>query len=297
MKPAVALVALLPLGCAMADIGEGEEEPGLEEIEFAADNGIFLDNGLNLANGLNLGNGITGPYYAPPSGSGLEQWIDVDPGMRKKVLRYLVECALPAGLPVQLQYRGALETLGYGIAGLGPSLQTGPMSEVDQERVTACMLARMNGTGRTVQINMFGPMGAGSGFETAGAADQAFPVLEAAFWGNLFATVPRAYACQQDYYALADTRSCRDTGNGTADCGVIEFANEICGAYLGDVAICQFATTTDAASWTYYQDCYADSHIWRYALTTYLKPKRDGEVCTVNEDCASGYCDGACVRR
>ena len=159
------------------------------------------------------------------------------------------------------------------------------------------MLARINGTGRTVQINMFGAMGASSGFETATSADQPYTVLEGAFWGNLFSTSPRAYACQQDNYELADMRSCRDTGNGTADCGVIEFASQPCGTYLVDVAICNVAETSDDAHWMFYRDCYAAGQIWRHALTTYLKPKRDGERCTVDADCASDYCDGVCTRR
>jgi hypothetical protein len=301
VKTYLTLSLFIAGGCVAADIGEGDE-PGLEEIELAADNGIFLDNGLNLPNGMNLGNGtslangmnlgngvdlangmnlgngldlgngLTGPYYAPPAGSGLEQWIDVDPPARKKVLRYLVECALPAGVEVQLLHRGSLELLGRGIAGLGPSLRSGLMTGDDQERVTACMLARMNGTGRTVQINMFGPMGPDSGFETASPADEAFPVLEAAFFGNLFAARPAAYACQEEERPLADMRSCRDLGDGTADCGVIDFTLVTCPSYLGDPLLCDTGATAGSAGWVFYQDCYADARRWPYVVTTYLAP-------------------------
>jgi hypothetical protein len=156
---AASTLPLLALGCVAAEIGDGDEV-GLEEIDYQSDNGIFLDNGLNLVNGMNLGNGatlhngmnlgngidvvngmnlgngldlgngITGPYYAPPAGSGLEQWIDVDPPARKKTLRYLVECALPAGVVVQLSYRGSVEILGTGALGLGHSLQEGELDDL-----------------------------------------------------------------------------------------------------------------------------------------------------------------------
>ena len=303
----IVALPLLLAACVTADIGE-TDDPGLDEIEFAADNGIFLDNGFNLPNGMNLGNGtllhngmnlgngldlgngITGPYYAPPAGSGLEQWIDVDPPMRKKVLRYLVECALPSGVAVQLLYRGQLETLGRGVAALGPSLQAGQMNVVDQERVTACMLARVNGTGQTVQIDMFGPMGTGSGFETATAYDGAFPVLEAAFFGNLFSSRPRAFACRGADRGLADMRSCRDLGDGAADCGVIEFVTVECDDYIGDPLLCETAETSGADSRTYYQDCRAGGHIWERVLTTYLAPRLPGDACDHNEECASNLC-------
>ena len=316
---AAALLPFLAVGCAMADIGDGEE-PGLEEIEFAADNGIFLDNGLNLPNGMNLGNGtalhngmnlgngvdlangmnlgngldlgngITGPFYAPPAGSGLEQWIDVDPPARKKVLRYLVECALPAGTAVQLEYRGGLELLGHGVAGLGPSLQRGVMVVADQERVTACMLARVNGTGRTIQIDMFGPMGAGSGFQTSTASDDAFPLVEAAFFCNLFSSRVAAYACHAAERDLADMRSCRDAGDGTADCGVIQFIAVNCGDYLGDPPLCDSAETSGDEPRLYYRDCRSSGEVWEYVLTTYLAKRGSGEICEYDEDCASERC-------
>jgi hypothetical protein len=305
------VAALTASGCAFADIGP-EGEAGLEDIEFQADNGIFLDNGLNLANGMNLGNGtilhngmnlgngvdlangmnLGNGIYAPPAGSGLEQWIDVEPAMRKKILRYLVECALPAGAEVSLTYRGQSESF-RGIAGLGPSLRAGLMTEDDQQRVTACMLARVNGTGQTVQINMFGPMGAGSGFETDGVGDAPFTVLEAAFYGNLFAATPRAFACQEEGYSLADMRSCRDAGGGEADCGVIDFAYVPCSGYIGDPRMCGEAFT-GGNGWQYYEDCWAGGMSWHYVLTTYLRPRKEGEVCSTDEECASGWCAGVC---
>jgi hypothetical protein len=306
-----AVISLLATGCVTADIGEGDEA-GLEEIEFGADNGIWIDNGLNLANGMNLGNGTTlangmnlgngidiangmnlgNGIYAPPAGSGLEQWIDVDPTMRKKILRYLVECALPAGLEVELSYRGTAETLGRGIAGLGPSLQFGLMSGDDQQRVTACMLARINGMGVTVQIDMFGAMGQDAPkFQAADESDDAYPVLEAAFYGNLFDQEPRAYACQELPYSLGDMRSCKDLGDGGVSCGVISFEGVQCGAYLDQYLQCGISYTNGSAR-AYYTNCMGGDLVWRFVLTTYLQPKTEGATCFNDDECASSVCGG-----
>jgi hypothetical protein len=303
--------ALLVSGCAFADIGP-DEEAGLDEIEFKADNGIFLDNGLNLANGMNLGNGTSlangmnlgngidlangmnlgNGIYAPPAGSGLEQWIDVDPVMRKKILRYLVECALPAGVEVQLTYRGQSELLGRGITGLGPSLPKGMMSELDQQRVSACMLARVNGMGATVQIDMFGPMGPDvTGFQSETSADGAFSVQEGAFFGNLFAATPAAYACLTHPYALADTRTCKDLGGGAFSCGVVTFTADTCGAYNGQSLQCVTAYVAGSAR-EYFTSCAGGELNWSYVLTTFVTPKVDGAACFADEECASGTCGG-----
>src|SRR5688500_6707701 len=310
----VALPLLAP-ACAGADIGQGGD-PGLDEIEFAADNGIFLDNGLNLpngmnlgngtalANGMNLGNGVDLPngmnlgngLYAPPAGSGLEQWLDVDPPARKKILRYLIECALPAGTAVELEYRGGHETLGYGIAGLGPSLQDGMMNDVDQQRVTACLLARVNGSGETVQIDLFGPMGPdAAAFDSASSADAAFTVTEAAFFGNLVSAAPEAHACQAHDYPLADVRSCKDLGGGAHDCGVLQFTATTCPADLGNAFQCNIALAGGSGR-PYYTECLGDAKRWRYVLTAYLAPKQVWEACATDGECASYDCDaGTCA--
>jgi hypothetical protein len=311
----MAVISVLATACVMADIGDGDEA-GLEKIEFAADNGIFLDNGLNLSNGMNLGNGTSlangmnlgngidvangmnlgNGIYAPPAGSGLEQWIDVDPPMRKKILRYLVECALPAGVPVTLTYRGQTSILGRGVAGLGASLQFGMMSGNDQQRVTACMLARINGMGVTVQIDMFGPMGQEAPqFLATGPGDDAYPVLEAAFYGNLFSAEPQAYACQEKPYALADMRSCKDLGGGAYSCGVLAFQSSPCGTLAEQFLQCDMRYI-EGSTRAYYNNCIGGEMLWSFVLTTYLAPKPDGEVCFSDDECGSRVCGGGvCV--
>jgi hypothetical protein len=309
---------LLLTGCVAADIGEGED-PGLEEIEQEVDNGIFLSNGLNLpngmnlgngtslsngmnlgngvdlangmnlGNGLNLGNGITGPYYAPPAGSGLEQWIDVSPPARKKVLRYLVECALPAGVEVQLLHRGSLETLGHGILGLGPALQAGAMPPLEQEAVSACLLARVNAQGISVSVDLLGPMPGLDG--ATGAELESFPVREGVFFGNLFLSTPRAYACSIGGLQLkAEFRAC------DRSCGVLTVLTTLSKegttydskVTLRDCFGASICTRQPLADGTAFAGTCTHYGTWTRPMTTRLSSAGYGEQCFGNYQCEAG---------
>jgi hypothetical protein len=300
MKPSkmVMTMTVLALACAgCAAIGDAED-PELEETMFAAENGIQLDNGLvlgngallpngtklsngvklsngidasngiKLSNGTKLSNGITGPYYAPPAGSGLEQWIDVDPPMRKRILRYLIECALPSPVEVQILYRGQLEVLGRGVGNLGPGLQQGEMGTAEQQKVSACLLARVNARGELVTIDMSGPMGVNQ-FDQASDADNPFVFEEAAFFGNLFLDQPLAYACQglDSVFigAACVDRSCTLGDDGACSCGVMSYMGS-CDTGFAGLQGCQ------SGSAGYYVRCDPGNGEWAYPMTTHLVP-------------------------
>lgn len=323
--------ALVASGCAFAEVGD--EPFDEEEIYLEADNGIQISNGLNLANGLklpngstlangvNLGNGIdlpngidlangiklpngiTGPYFAPPAGSGLEQWIDVDPAMRKKIMRYLVECALPSGTSVQLLYRGRLETLGHGLYNLGPSLRAGRMNTIDQERVSGCLLARVNARGELVTVDMFGPY---SGFNSGSQAElNEFSYLEGAFYGNIFLATPAAWSCTASAYQVdaCRLRACKSNPDGSCNCGVIQLAigyadrygqhtgcTGFYGGYSYGGASCATATITGTTS-GYFSSCTGGTVRYAYPMTTRLKPLASGQTCVQNTQCATGVCN------
>ena len=320
----VALPLLAP-ACVGADIGEGED-PGLEQIDYQVDNGIFLSNGLNLPNGMNLGNGtalqngmnlgngidlangmnlgngidlgngITGPFYAPPAGSGLEQWIDVNPPARKKVLRYLVECALPAGVAVQLQYRGSLELLGAGILGFGPTLQQGAMPALEQEAVSGCLLARVNAQGISVSVDLLGPMPGLDGADSAELA--AFPVREGVFFGNLFLSIPRAYACSTGGLRLRDEfRACEGS------CGILKVLTALNKAgstldtklTLRDCFASQICTSQPLADGSGFAGSCTYNGTWTRPMTTRLSRADVGEQCFGSYQCEEGFeCLGTC---
>lgn len=261
-------------------------------------NGIDLANGLDTTNGVRLANGasydgIDGPHYAPPAGSGLEQWIDEDPAMRKRILRYLVECALPAGVQVQLAYRGVTEVIGAGVAGLGPGLQSGPMTTVEQQKVSSCLLARVNVTGQVVQLSMLGPM---SGFDAVTATDLPYGKMDGGYYGNLFLDQPVAHACSKvNEPVCGHDRACRVLADGTCDCGV--FGTSGVGPcdqwesdpYLSGVCGRQTAWTQDGTQGRdYFVHCDPDfdgANYWQYPITTYVEYPDNG-ACASNFDCA-----------
>ncbi len=85
--------------------------------------------------------------------------------------RTLAGCALPAGASVN-----GLE----GALGLAPEWQHSPCDQRCRQRVSACVLARLNLRGERRLVELAGPDGRG---------------LEGAFFGDLFAPRPRLLAC------------------------------------------------------------------------------------------------------
>jgi hypothetical protein len=310
MKPSkmVMTMTVLVLACAgCAAIGDAED-PELEETMFAAENGIQLDNGLvlgngavlpngtklsnglklsngidasngiRLSNGTKLSNGITGPFYAPPAGSALEQWIDVDPPMRKRILRYLIECALPETVEVQILYRGQLEVLGRGVGNLGPGLQQGEMGTAEQQKVSACLLARVNARGELVTIDMSGPMADGR-FDQPADPDSPFLMPESAFYGNLFLAEPLAYLCADLAGPLDESicpsRSC-SLIDGACTCGVMTFVGTCSGGFTPMSKVRSGCLELVDSAVDYFSTCSSMTLegpiLWRYPMTTHVMP-------------------------
>ena len=101
----------------------------------------------------------------------------------RRALSYLVSCALPAGQDVRWQDPDGPESdVAYGQLGLCPRWRTGEPDAMCKERVSACLLARQNALGATVNISM---RGAGYGFPTT-TEQAALPWREGAFFGDIF---------------------------------------------------------------------------------------------------------------
>jgi len=288
---------LLLSGCAMEVAGEEDPAP-LDELEVQMDNGIFLENGLylgrgsdvgngikltngfNLANGIDLSNGIKLTngvrLIAPPAGSDLEKWIDADPTMRLRIIRYQVGCALPADTAIDVVYRGTRFTF-PGEVGLGKSWLAGLMTWIDQERVSACLLARVNARGDQLRILLLGPY---PGLDSVTDEERAlYPTREATFMGNLFNYAPEYYVAN---IQPCGSRACRmDPDTLRCDCGALD------------------AVTSCGSSGTLY-DTSCRFFMWRAynnPITVYVAQKRAGGTCTANTDCIyyncqSGVCGG-----
>jgi hypothetical protein len=111
-------------------------------------------------------------------------------------LKYLYECALPAGVSTVLDPDGADLEL-KGLIGLAPtwSQTGGTCDESCQRWLTACLLARTNAYGVKVDLSMRVPDDAPPHIKAALAVtpeeQAAYPLREGAFYGNLFRQVPR----------------------------------------------------------------------------------------------------------
>ncbi len=119
--------------------------------------------------------------------------------LSKQFLRYLAGCALEEGQSLDLSWihgKGLFHESYEGELGLASEWRTRPLSPIEQRWVTACLLSRTNWYGVTVMISS---RGAHEQFDTPSSEElTTFPNEEGAFWGNLFAPTPTAYAC---YYA------------------------------------------------------------------------------------------------
>ena len=117
-----------------------------------------------------------------------------------ELMRYLVSCALPAGVVVRHPQPQAGEPASFsGAMGLAPGWMRGPLAPREQRLLTACLLARTNALGVPVQISMRSPRAdAEQALRASGDERRTHGRLEGVFFGNLFGAAPRAYACTGD---------------------------------------------------------------------------------------------------
>jgi hypothetical protein len=107
-------------------------------------------------------------------------------------LKYTVSCALSStqNLTIPLEPPVVLS----GSLGLAEDWTRRRIDASDQERVSACLAARLNFLGVAVNISI-----RGRGLEPPSAEEIAeFPRQEGAFWGNVFADKPELFACSNE---------------------------------------------------------------------------------------------------
>jgi len=177
----------------------------------------FRDTFITSGSGGWLGNGLEDPdvsgidpEYSLESSEGLSNtagWLlDAE---TLKLTKYLVECALPADDGIVKTVNGQTVELD-GLLGLAPEWASGECDEDCQEWVSACLLARTNVSGATVSIFVSAEHEALTWEAPAGT------VLEAGFYGNLFADPDGRYLCKGSSQAVVaarrDGRTCSASG-------------------------------------------------------------------------------------
>lgn len=220
--------------------GAGDGAPGALEALGSAASEILGSNALN-PNALNPNalnpNALAPGALAPNvllgwslSGSVLNALRD--PGeighLSRQLLRYIVGCALDATQSFQLSWDegGELHEERYrGELGLAPTWIDEPLDEEQQRWVSACVASRANWYGVSVIISSRGAHAALR--EPDRAELWAYPHQEGAFWGNLFTSSPRLYACYREANIRNSRHHMRDcaAGHRTSDGTTVECPN------------------------------------------------------------------------
>ena len=191
----------------------------------------------------------------------------------REILQYVVECALPAGVTL-VGSHGGTEYEFEGAIGLAPSWLRGSLDRAGQRWVSACLLARVNAHGVSVQISMRGPHRALRASDDEMAT---FTLEEGAFWGNVFTREEDFNACRGADQAAGETgglenRDCTEPDaarQGTTVCG-FQFAGECAGT--GRRGACRGYDDETMS----YERCSADGdrrgHARREVITVFVKP-------------------------
>ena len=186
----------------------------------------FRDTFVQPGSGGWLGNGLedpdvsgVDPSYSLSSAEGLSSssgWLLGSETL--KTARYMVECALPANQSISKTVNGQTIVLS-GLLGLAPEWKTHECDQDCQEWVSACLLARTNVSGETVQIYVAGD------HEALGSTPPADTVLEAAFYGNLFEDPEGKYLCKGSALSVVAARRDGRTCSSGQGCDFTSYSN------------------------------------------------------------------------
>jgi hypothetical protein len=197
---------------------------------------------------------------------------------------YIVSCALPADVTIVATVDGIPYEF-PGSIGLAPRWLKHKLSRSGQGWVSACLLARVNAHDTVEPISMRGKTPA---LTTSPGELAAFPLQEAAFYGNVFAAdsdPPDWNACRGQDQALGETGGLVDRDCGEPD--PFDSAHTQCGfTYAGDCADYTPVIPTAYACKAYdptggfYLSCHAvpglrkwpHARTYRQVITTYVKP-------------------------
>jgi hypothetical protein len=171
--------------------------------------------------------------------------LATDAGART-VLKYVVGCALPAGVHFDLVLDGV--TCAYdGQIGLAPAWGNpgGHCDAACRTWVSGCVLSRLNYVGQSVAISV---RGAAAALAAPSAEQLAYPHREATYFGDVFASPQVRLLCLPSG-ATADPRVC---GPSLAGCAVttVGFCEGACGAPRADGSFpeCHDRLRTEAGS-------------------------------------------------
>jgi hypothetical protein len=215
--------------------------------------------------------GVIGIFGIFGMNNGLAAGSAADP-LQEMLLKYTARCALPEG-----QWLEMAEPNGGGVRrfpgslGLAPEWRDGECGVACQEKVSSCLIALTNRTGRHVELSLLSAAPSiGEKFRPS-ADDIPFPNQEGAFFGNVF--TGRAFACQGSgadkapqvkRFCAVEPESCSGLAE-FRDAGRCEDACQLeCQPLPDGSQRCAAVSCRDP-----------DGGVWQHPITTYLRNPRD----------------------
>jgi hypothetical protein len=187
---------------------------------------------------------------------------------RWMLLKYTARCALAEGQFLEsAEANGARARRFPGSLGLAPEWRDGTCGSDCQEKVSACLVALTNRTGKHVELSLLsGSPSLGVAFRPS-AADASFPHQEGAFFGNVFSG--QAFTCRGRDAAKAPQvkRFCAVVPESCSGLAAYRDAGR-----CQDVCHQECRTLPDGSERCAATVCRdPDGHVWRYPITAYLR--------------------------
>src|SRR6185436_7405222 len=194
-----ALALAVALGGCQPDTGDVEGAATTEDA-VRSDNGLTMLNGLSMTNGLS-GNGLSGNGLSGNglSGNGLlmnplktgilQSGSIMNTPEGRATMTYIVRCALVTGKTITAKDINNVSYNFTGAIGVAPEWELGTCGTVCQERMSACLLAHVNTSGKHIPIWLDSESAIGWGQDTS------YPYQEGSFFGNVFVNPPKGYYC------------------------------------------------------------------------------------------------------
>ncbi|PTL85340.1 hypothetical protein [Vitiosangium sp. GDMCC 1.1324] len=290
-----ALLLVVGSACGPAE-GAFELEAGDETGELAEElrgaNGLSL-NGLSL-NGLSLnGLSLNGLSLEGLSSAEFDTWFQENPELHNQVMKYVVRCAVPAG--VTRTYTSAstgMTRTWKGNLGLAPDWTNGaPATVAEQQIVSACLAAHADKYGVHTRISVLGRGATGEAIPYTSEELQRFSEREACFFGNLFT--------DEGVFVGNDGRPLNNRESTTRACALSSRRNDDNQECLPIVRVerdCARFCTLDASR-KFYVSCTYNG-VEYPVITTRLRPADiytcGDDVCQLTESCGTGHTPDNC---
>jgi hypothetical protein len=177
---------------ACARVNHHDEEAVGEAQENLLSGNLLSGNLLSgnlLSGNLLSGNLLSGNLL---SGNSILEEELTDPGARQ-LLSFIVSCALPADAHLDVEIEGV--TYGFdGSIGLAPEWgeEGGSCDAKCRSWVSACVISRINYLGEHVDISLRGKHDV---LYTSPDEKIDYPLVEATYYGDIFASPPKVFAC------------------------------------------------------------------------------------------------------